>query len=86
MLDEYIGECIVSMFKINNGIKERAHGYQNCSTSQILIFGGYVKVRVALFGSIPFITILILGQFYLGMKVVAWYVGLNGIENTDTVK
>lgn len=39
-----------------------------------------------MFGSIPFITILILGQFYLGMKVVAWYVGPNGIENTDTVK
>lgn len=31
---------------MNNGINgPRTHAYQNCSTSQILIFGGYVQVR-----------------------------------------
>ena len=43
MLDQYISECMVSIININNGIEE--HGYQNCNTSQILIFGGYVKAR-----------------------------------------
>jgi hypothetical protein len=45
MLDRYIGECMISIIKINNGIKEPIYGYQNCNTTQILIFGGYVKVR-----------------------------------------
>ena len=30
MLDQYIGECIVSIFNINIGIKEPTCGYQNC--------------------------------------------------------
>ena len=43
-----------------NGMEETTLGYQNCDTSQILIFGGYVKVRnvciqaLLLLGSIPF--------------------------------
>ena len=40
---------MVSIININNGIKEPTHGYQNCNTSQILIFGGYVKVRESLY-------------------------------------
>ena len=34
-----------------------------------------------LFGSIPFYTIWILGRFFLGFKVLAWYTYPNGIEN-----
>ena len=49
MLDQYIGECMVSIININNGVKEPTHGYQNCNTNQILIFGGYVKVRESLY-------------------------------------
>ena len=45
MLDRYIGECMVSIININNVIKEPIQGYQNCNTNQILIFGGYDKVR-----------------------------------------
>ena len=44
-----IGECLASIININNGIEEPTHGYQHCNTSQILIFGGYVKVRERLF-------------------------------------
>ena len=35
----------VSIININNGIKGPTHGYQNCNTTSILIFGRYVKVR-----------------------------------------
>ena len=45
MLDQYIGECMVSIININDGIKEPTWEYQICNTSQKLIFGGYVKVR-----------------------------------------
>ena len=48
MLDQYIGECMVSIFNINNGIKEPTRGYQNCNISHILIFCGYVMVRESL--------------------------------------
>ena len=39
MLDQYIGECMESIIGINNGSKEPTHGYQNCNTNQISIFG-----------------------------------------------
>ena len=32
-----------------HGIKEPTYGYQNHNTNQILIFGGYVKVRESLY-------------------------------------
>ena len=44
MLQWYISECMVSIIKIKNGIEKPTHGYQNCNTNQILIFGGYDKV------------------------------------------
>ena len=56
MLDQYIGECMVS---INNGIIEPTYGYQNCYTSQILIFGGYLKVRIFVYPS------YYLGQYHI---------------------
>ena len=39
---------MVAIINIKNGIKEPTHGYQNTDTSQILISGGYVKVRESL--------------------------------------
>lgn len=45
MLHWYIGQRIVSAIIINNEIKAPTHGYQNCDTSQRLIFGGHVKLR-----------------------------------------
>jgi hypothetical protein len=36
---------MVSIININNGIRNPAHGYQNCDTSPILIFGGCINVR-----------------------------------------
>ena len=44
-LEQYIGQCM----GINNGIEEPTGEYQNCNTSQIMIFGGYVEVRGTLF-------------------------------------
>jgi hypothetical protein len=44
MLDQYIGQCMVSIININNCIKELSSRYQNCDTSQIMLFGGYAKV------------------------------------------
>ena len=40
MLDWYIGDNMVSIININNGSKEPTHGYQNCNTNKILIYGG----------------------------------------------
>ena len=40
---------MVLLININNGIKEPTRGYQYCKSSQILIFGGYVKVRESLY-------------------------------------
>jgi hypothetical protein len=40
---------MVSMINTNNGITDSTLGYQNCSASQILIFGAYVKVRESLY-------------------------------------
>ena len=45
----YLGECMETIININNVIKEPTRGYENCNTSQILIFGGYVKVRESLY-------------------------------------
>ena len=51
----------------NNAIKEPTHGYRNCNTSQILVFGGYLKVRESLYtyylGQYHSKTIWILGRF-----------------------
>ena len=45
MLDQYIRKCMVSIINIDNGITKHTHGYQNCNTCQVLMLGGYVKVR-----------------------------------------
>ena len=33
---------MVFIINRNDGVKEATRGYQNCNTSQILLFGGYV--------------------------------------------
>ena len=53
------GECMVPITNIKTGTKELTHGYQDCNTSQILIFGGFSRyenflcILELLFGSIP---------------------------------
>ena len=47
MLVRNIGECTVQVIIIS-GITEPTCGYQNCNSSEILIFDGYVKVRETL--------------------------------------
>ena len=44
----YTSNAFISKINVNNGTKESTHGYQNCNTTEILIFGGYVKVRESL--------------------------------------
>ena len=79
---------MVSIININYGIKEPTCGYQNCDTSQILIFGGYPKVGVCMYTwvSICVNTILNHIDIYLSLKVLAWYIDPNGIGNTKSVK
>ena len=75
--------CIVAIINTDNGIKEPTHGYQNCTTSQLWIFGGYIKVReslstwVIIWTSTHFDTRAILPR-YEGYCMV--YVDPNGIE------
>jgi hypothetical protein len=86
MLNWYTCECMVSIINI----KESTHGFQNCNTIHTLIFGGYVEVRGSLdihvIGWVnPFHTILILGSFRLGVKVLTWFLDPNGIKNTNVI-
>ena len=37
---------MVSIIDISNGFKEPTCGYQNCNISHILLFSGYLKVRI----------------------------------------
>ena len=85
MLDQYISECMVSK-------NLPMHGYQNCNTSQILIFGKYVKVKQPLYTQVNIWVGTILKyidtivRFYLSKKVLAWCINLNCIENKDAIK
>ena len=40
---------MVLIMNTNNDIKTHTQGYQNCNTSQILVFGEYVKMRKSLY-------------------------------------
>ena len=53
----YIGECMVPIININSSSKEPTCGYQNCNTSQIFIFGGYVKGEILVYPSLQVITL-----------------------------
>ena len=58
-------KCMVLITNISNGIKELTCEYENCNTSQVMIFGVYVKgmeslySHVTIFGSVPFYTIFL---------------------------
>jgi hypothetical protein len=67
MLGWYIGKCMVSLIKISSGIKEHACGYQNCNTTHILIFNGYVKVRGYLCPRVIICVHTILSHFDVGV-------------------
>ena len=53
----------VSIININNGIKEPTHEYPNYNTSQILIYGGYVKMRESLYTQVVIWISTILNHF-----------------------
>ena len=74
----FIRECMVESIINNNsmvsknlpmGIKGRIQGYQNCHPSQMLIFGGYLKVRGTLYTQVS-----IWDNLFVGVKVFAWYI------------
>ena len=84
-----------SIIDISNGIKEPTFGYQNCNTSQVLVFDGYVKVRTSLYTQVNVWVNVILnhigtrvnrGPIHLGMKVLAWCIDPNSIENKKIFK
>ena len=63
----------------------------NCNTSQILVFGGYLKVRESLYTQVIIWVKTILNHIYtwaikLGMRVLAWYIGPNGLKSKYTIK
>ena len=91
MVYTIVGLVFIWMHGINNGIKQPTCRYQNCNTSQILIFGGYVKVRESSYTRVIIWVNTIpdhidTRMFCLGMKTLAWYIDPNGIENKYTVK
>ena len=60
----------------------------NCNTYQILMFGGCVKVREALYTRVIFWVDAILNHIetsaiYLGMNVLVWYIVPNVVENKN---
>lgn len=97
----YIGECRISILNVNNGIKERTHGHQNCNTGQILTYPQKWETHFqncntsqmskweslctfeSLLGSRPFQPILILNGTCLSLKVLAWYINLVWVSNTN---
>lgn len=42
-------KCMVLITNISNGIKELTCEYENCNTSQVMIFGVYVKGMESLY-------------------------------------
>ena len=50
MLNQYISACMgIDNHQHQQCYRRTYPGYQNCNTSQISIFGGYVKVREPLY-------------------------------------
>lgn len=86
-LSWYTMEGMVILTDIHNGVKGPSiHGYQNCNTSQVLIFGDeYEGERIFVYlryysgrnNSKPYCTRTIF---------LAWYIDPNGIKNNNNVK
>ena len=76
---------------MKNGIIEPTCGYQDCHTSQISTFGGYVEMKEylhtwAIINVNTIQNIFIPRWFYLGMKVLSWYIDPHGMINKIIVK
>ena len=88
MLDQYIGECMISTININNGIREPTMGIKFVILVKYLVGMSRLEnicIPKLLFRSIQFSTILIL-QLYLSMNVLAWYIYPNGIKSKNIIK
>ena len=83
MMDRYIVECMVSIININNGIKEPTCEYQSCNASQVF-HNGWVSKGESIFVNLSYY----LGQdlFYVGLKVLAWYIDPNDIGSKNIHK
>jgi hypothetical protein len=68
------GKNMASRININNGIKDPIHGYQNRNTSQVLIFGGSVKMRESLCTQVSVWVNTILNHIDT-RKIFPWYEG-----------
>ena len=44
----YVCECMVLITNIKDDVRKPTCDHENCNPSQILIFGGHVKVRESL--------------------------------------
>lgn len=96
MLDKCIGKHMVSIYNVDDGIKNLSYQYQTCNTIQLLILGKYHKVweslytRIIIWVKTHIELYWWLGWFYLGMKVLDWYVDpkwyiyRSGINKGDT--
>jgi hypothetical protein len=62
---------------INNGTKELTGGYQNCNTSQILIFGGYVNGNESLYT----LVIIWVNTIVNHIDTRAYCLGMNVLHN-----
>lgn len=87
MLDRYISEYIVSLHNFNSGIKEPIQPI-SIFYYQIFILGRYHKMRESLYSRVLdwVNTILILGWYYLSMKVLGSHLDPNGINNNNILK
>ena len=82
----------VSIININeNGIKEPTCGCHYYNINKMFMLSGYVKVWESFFtwvvGWVKSLwTVLILGQFCLGVKSLAWYIDPNGMNCKNGIK
>ena len=82
MLDQNACECI----GLNNQYQYWYWYLSNIDTWWISKGDRIFGIPELLFGSIPFYTIMIIGQLCLDMKVLTWYIDLDDIENRNIVK
>lgn len=60
---------MVSIINIHIGIKEPTSGYQDCDTSQILIFDGYVNARESLYTQVIIRITTILNHIHIATTI-----------------
>ena len=82
---------INSYLTLINDIKEPTHVYQNCKINKMLIFNEYLKVSIFLnpdyhLNQDYFEPYWYYGDFYLGVKILAWYIDPNDFLNENILK